>query len=226
MGKNRAPRSISLVKGGLLQNKAQKTPTLSAIKVEVIMSVHAQAVNPLLERWRAYLECLTHIHVGPRFRGRFGLSDIVQKTILKAWRNMDRIQELDPQSQQHWLRGKFNDTLIDQIREEQAACRDYRREHSMDESLEMSSYGLRNWLTEDETTPLEKLAERERALRLVDALTQLPERQREALILQRWHGWKLREIADHLECTTNAVAGLLAHGVDRLRQLLPEDLLD
>jgi RNA polymerase sigma factor (sigma-70 family) len=68
--------------------------------------------------------------------------------------------------------------------------------------------------------------ERERAFKILAALSQLPVRQREALILRKWHDFKLREIAQRLDCTTKAVAGLLHHGLERLRELLPDDLLD
>ena len=53
-------------------------------------------------------------------------------------------------------------------------------------------------------------------------LTQLPEREREALILQKYHGWTQAQIAAHLGCTAGAVAGLHARGLKRLRELLPD----
>ena len=83
-----------------------------------------------------------------------------------------------------------------------------------------SSYRLRDWLAVEESTPSERLIKQEEALRVLEALAQLPEREREALILQQYHGWKLVEIAEHLGCTTNAVAGLHARGLARLRKLL------
>ena len=58
------------------------------------------------------------------------------------------------------------------------------------------------------------------ALRLLEALAKLDVRQREALILQQYHGWKLAQIAEHLGCTSGAVAGLHARGLKRLRQFL------
>jgi RNA polymerase sigma-70 factor (ECF subfamily) len=68
------------------------------------------------------------------------------------------------------------------------------------------------------------LLKQEGALRLAEALAQLPERQRDAIILQKFHGWKLAEIAEHLECTTGVVAGLQARGLARLRQLVPDEI--
>jgi nucleotidyltransferase/DNA polymerase involved in DNA repair len=67
-------------------------------------------------------------------------------------------------------------------------------------------------------------AGRERELlaqRPVTDITGIAERQ--ALILQKWHGWKLAEIAEQLQCTPKAVAGLLARGLARLNKLVPQD---
>ena len=49
------------------------------------------------------------------------------------------------------------------------------------------------------------------------ALHALPEAQREALVLQHWHGWTLNRIAKHLNRTPAAVAGLLHRGLRQLR---------
>jgi hypothetical protein len=35
-------------------------------------------LNQVLEEFRAYLETLTAIHVDPRLRRKFGMSDIIQ----------------------------------------------------------------------------------------------------------------------------------------------------
>ena len=57
---------------------------------------------------------------------------------------------------------------------------------------------------------------------LADALAQLPDAQREALVLQHWHGWTLAQIGEHMERTPAAVAGLLKRGLKRLRDLLAD----
>jgi DNA-directed RNA polymerase specialized sigma24 family protein len=55
-----------------------------------------------------------------------------------------------------------------------------------------------------------------------NALSQLPQREREALILQKHRGWSLGQIAEHLGCTTGAVAGLHARDLKRLCELLAD----
>jgi RNA polymerase sigma-70 factor (ECF subfamily) len=50
----------------------------------------------------------------------------------------------------------------------------------------------------------------------------LPEAQREALVLRYWHDWPLERVANQLNRTAAAVAGLLKRGLKELRTLLRE----
>ncbi len=51
----------------------------------------------------------------------------------------------------------------------------------------------------------------------------LPERQYQAIVLKHICGWRVAEIADVLGCTPPAVAGLLQHGLKRMREHLREE---
>ena len=57
-------------------------------------------------------------------------------------------------------------------------------------------------------------------MQLADALATLPEAQREALVLQNWHGWSLAEIGRQMDRSPAAVAGLLKRGLKQLREQL------
>jgi RNA polymerase sigma-70 factor (ECF subfamily) len=98
-----------------------------------------------------------------------------------------------------------------------------RRERSLEAALEESSARLAAWLAAEEPSPSGRLEADEQALRLAAALERLPEAQRQALVLQHWHGWSLARIAGHLGRTPGAVAGLLHRGLQRLREHLHED---
>jgi RNA polymerase sigma-70 factor (subfamily 1) len=179
-----------------------------------------ETVNQALEEVRVYLETLTFIQIDPRLRSKFGLSDVVQNTLVKAWGDLDRIRGLGPDGRKRWLRRMLVNTMLDEIEHWRTKGRDVLREQSLEAAAEESSCRLQSWLATEDTSPSERLAAEEDKERLLEALSQLPRREREALILQQYHGWKLAQIAEHLECTTNAVAGLQAHGRARLRELL------
>jgi RNA polymerase sigma-70 factor (ECF subfamily) len=186
------------------------------------MPTQPESTDHVLERYRAYLECLTYVRVDPRLWRRFGWSDVVNHTLLEAYRDLEKLQHLDEADRNRRLRRMLLNNLLDRIEHERAAMRDYRREASLDEALTGSSCNLKQWLAEDNDGPGARTDAAERGARLAEALSQLPQREREALILQKYHGWGLARIAEHLGCTTGAVAGLHARGLKRLRRLLAE----
>src|SRR5262249_21204157 len=112
--------------------------------------------------------------------------------------------------------------LADALRAFTQAKRDLAREQPLAAALQASSVRLEAWLAADQPGPPEQAARHERAVRLADALERLPEAQREALVLQYWHGWTLAQIAEHLGRSQAAVAGLLKRGLKQLRQQLHE----
>ena len=71
--------------------------------------------NRLMEEFRAYLETLSFIQVDPRLRSEFSLSDIVQNTLLEAWRDLKRIESLDADGRKRWLRKMLVNNLKEEI---------------------------------------------------------------------------------------------------------------
>ena len=102
----------------------------------------------------------------------------------------------------------------------QSAKRDRRRKQSLEEALASSTARLQQCLAADQSTPSQNLQRQEQSLRLAEALAELPEAQREALILQHWHGWSVTQIAEHMKRSRAAVAGLLKRGLRQLREAL------
>ena len=83
-------------------------------------------------------------------------------------------------------------------------------------------FPARAWLVAEQPSPSQNVQRHERAVQLADALAKLPQNQREALVLQNWHGWSLAEIGRHMDRSPAAVAGLLKRGLKKLRGLLQE----
>lgn len=185
------------------------------------MPSNTDALNQSLEEYRAYLETLTIIQVDPRLRSRFGFSDVVQNTLVEAWQEFERIGGLHEADRKRWLRRMLVNNLLQEIEKHRAGRRDVRRERAVETAAEESSSRLQSWLAGEDKSPSENLMAQDRSLQLLEALSQLNTRQREALILQKYHGWTLAQIAEHLGCTTGVVAGLHARGLEKLRQLLP-----
>jgi RNA polymerase sigma-70 factor (ECF subfamily) len=182
------------------------------------------STNHTLEEYRKYLETLTYIKVSPRLFRAFGISDIISQTLWEAYRRLDQLREMDEEGKKRYLRRMLINNLLDEIRKDPPFGLVSLAEVNHDAAA--SSCRLQDWLASEEPSPSEQAASTEAALglrlRLLDAFSRLPDRQREALILQRYHGWKLKEIAEHMNCTIKAVAGLHANGLKNLKKLLSE----
>ena len=73
---------------------------------------------------------------------------------------------------------------------------------------------------------LEKMAQGERAQAVANAIKELPERQRQALILRHFEGLSNPEIGEALDCSVEAVESLLARARRQLTKKMSEESED
>jgi RNA polymerase sigma-70 factor (ECF subfamily) len=174
-----------------------------------------------IQRWRDYLSVLARVQVDPCLRGRIDLSGVIQQTLLEASQGRPAFQADHAGAEAAWLRQILAHNIADELRKLSAGKRDAARERSLQAALDESSARLENILAAPQSSPSTQAQRHEQALALAAALEALPEAQREALMLQHWHGWTLAQIAEHMGKSRAAVAGLIKRGLQQLRRSLP-----
>ena len=175
---------------------------------------------PNLEDYREYLRLLAEMQIDRRLQGKVDLSGVVQQTMFEAHQ---ALPDRGPGAVDHlaaWLRRILANNLADEIRKLRTRRRDIHRERSLEASIEQSSLRLDAWLAADGPSPSAPIQQQEQVVRLTAALAQLPDAQREALVLRHLQGKSLTEIADELGRSHAAVAGLLKRGLKQLRSVL------
>jgi RNA polymerase sigma-70 factor (ECF subfamily) len=165
-----------------------------------------------LERFRSYLHLLARLRLQGDGQARLDPSDLVQQTLLEAWQQRDRFRGSGDAERAAWLREILAHNLADALRALARAKRDVRREQPLPAGPDAPPA--------EQSTPSQRLARDEEAARLAAALAELPEAQRQALVMQYWEGLTLAQIGERLGRTRLAVAGLLKRGLGRLRELL------
>jgi RNA polymerase sigma-70 factor, ECF subfamily len=175
-------------------------------------------VSDDLTRFRPYLLALARLHLA----GRPGPdpSDIVQNTLLDAVQGFDRFRGTTDAERAAWLRAALAHNLADADKHRLREKRDVRRERSLDAELDESSSRLGGLLAGNAPSPSAVAAAHERAVLLAAALESLPASQREAVVLQHWHGLTLAQIGERMGKSPEAVAGLLKRGLRGLRERL------
>jgi RNA polymerase sigma-70 factor, ECF subfamily len=173
-----------------------------------------------LEPYRTYLHLIARLQLDPRLRGKLEPSDLVQQTFVKALQALDQFRGQTDAELGAWLRQILARTLANALRDLQRDKRDIFKERPIDASIEASSARLEAWLADPHSSPAERAERNEHLLRLSVALDQLPEDQREAVVLHHLQGWTVDAVATHRGRTAAAIAGLIKRGMKQLRQAL------
>jgi RNA polymerase sigma-70 factor (ECF subfamily) len=173
-----------------------------------------------IERFRSYLLLLARMKLDRKLRSKLDASDVVQQTLLEAHQALESFRGNDSAAQAAWLRQILARNLVNAVRDLTRAKRDVRKERALKTDLDASASQLDGWLASEQSSPSQKMERQERALLLAEALAQLPESQRDAVMLRHFQGMTLAEIAEQLDCTTAAVTGLLQRGLKNIRKSL------
>jgi RNA polymerase sigma-70 factor (ECF subfamily) len=175
----------------------------------------------LLETYRRYLALLARLQIRRRLQGKFDSLDLVQEVMLEAHRNLALFRGTDEPTFVAWLRGILVRRLANLVRHYQGTRRrDLRLERELAAAVDDSSRVLDGALAARQSSPSEKAARGEQAVRLADALAQLPDDQREVLVLRHLEELTFPEVAARLDRTVDSVKGLWTRGLDRLRRIL------
>jgi RNA polymerase sigma-70 factor (ECF subfamily) len=176
--------------------------------------------NLVPEQFRSYLRLLAGLQVGARLRAKLDPSDLVQVALLKAHQARAGFRGSTSAEMAAWLRQILARTLADALRDLGRECRDVARERSLESELDESSARLERWLVDSGLAPCDVAERNEQLLQLAEALTELPEPQRQAVLLRYYEDRPLPEIAQRLKRSRAGVASLLRRGLSRLREHL------
>jgi RNA polymerase sigma-70 factor (ECF subfamily) len=176
--------------------------------------------RPDLERFRSYLLLLARTQLNPRLQAKLGASDVVQQTLLEAYRDAGQFHGQASAQLAAWLRQILARNLANVARDLDRDKRDIHREQSLERALEASSARLEVWLADGQSSPSARAERNEQLLDLSEALTALPEAQREVVELRYLKGWAIKDIAAQLGKSASATAGLLHRGMTQLRDHL------
>lgn len=175
--------------------------------------------NASPEHYRSALLLLARAQLGRQRHLDVDASDLVQQTLLEAHRDRERFTGHTPEELFAWLRKILHHNFLDACQKARAAKCDVARKVREAELTE-SFVGLDELLVESATSPSEQAMRGEQLSQLAEAIEQLPEQQREAVVLKHLAGLTLKQISDRLGCTPAATAGLLFRGRQRLQELL------
>ncbi|MBL8850952.1 MAG: sigma-70 family RNA polymerase sigma factor [Planctomycetaceae bacterium] len=177
----------------------------------------AIAVEPArLEQFRAFLRLKARLDLDPRLVGKFDVSGVVQQTLLEAHQGLAQFRGQGDDALLAWLQQILTRNVLDEVRRLRRVKFDAALECSLDD-LTSRSYTA---LALDQSSPSTCAARNEQLLQLAEAINDLPPDQQTAVVMHHLQGVPLAEVANYMDRSKPAVAGLLHRGMLRLRDRL------
>lgn len=181
------------------------------------------ALGTLLGDYTGYLELLSRVHLGRRIQGKVDAADLVQEVFLEAHRHFADFRGTEVGQFTCWLRRILAARMANLLRRWRGVQgRDVGRERELElaADLDASSRILDRGLISSEPTPSRVARGREESLRVAEALMQLPDDYREAVVLRNLEGLGFPEVAEKMGRSVDSVQKLWVRALARLRKLL------
>ncbi len=178
----------------------QQTPIEDLIRKAQAGDTDAFAQLEALYRRR--IEALTASRLGPALRSKVSVDDVVQETFTRALESLDRFQWQGENSFLRWLGVIVRNVITRSARGAKVS----------------SDIAIIERIPGSGVSPSRLAQREERFDRLEDALAQLTPEQRQAIQLSRIDGLKIREIAEKMGKTPDAVQQLIARGLRSLKR--------
>lgn len=170
-----------------------------------------EALSRAFEMYRRRLAVLVHFKLSPHTRQFWEVEDVVQETMLRAFRDLDRFTYESPGSFLRWLSAIADHVIVDRIRYRERGRRNGEEVPFRSASNPMGPEPA------DSRTPSRLFAQSEAIERLLEQLAALPDDYREVILMARIEGLTTEEIAERTGKSRAAVSLLLHRAVKRLR---------
>ena len=175
--------------------------------------------NPgYLAEFHPWLRLMAKLQLDSKWDRKFDASDIVQQTLLEAWKGEENFAGETKGERIAWLRTILGRVISREVRHYTGnQKRDPARELELQNSLDQSSMMLEKMLAGDEKTPSVNADNREQQMIIADVLEALPKDYREVVVLRNLQGLSHAEVAAKLSRTESAVRMLWLRALKQIR---------
>ncbi len=164
-----------------------------------------------IRKLRPVLLTLAEALISGTYRDELEASDLVQQTLVEAHEHAKLLETFGDGQFFAWMRTALRHNVLDAVKQLNSKKQNvHRKVRAAD--IEDSFIRLDQLLVADETSPSQLLQRNEQIAEMLAAIQQLPDQQRKAIILKHLRGKSLNEVAETLESSESAVAGLLHRG--------------
>lgn len=165
---------------------------------------------------RPWLKIVAERELPAGLRGRVEASDIVQQTLLDAWRGLSGFRGTTQAERLAWLRMILRRVVLQQGRSRFGTQK--RGGERLQSELALTDSRIDLLARGDQPTPEEQAATNEASLRVAQAVEALPADEKELIRLRHFEGLSHDEIAGRLGCSPATVRMRWVRALRKLRE--------
>jgi RNA polymerase sigma-70 factor (ECF subfamily) len=182
----------------------------------------SEAMGQVFSRYERYLRLVIGSSMGPVLRRDYDASDVLQETLIIAAGRFANFRGSDERELLTWLRTLASRKLIDLARRTRRLKRAPADQLSLDEPQSPQGDVLAEHVPGDLTSPSQAAAQRELAVKLADALSQIDATEAQVIWMHHVEGMSFEGIGERIGVGRNGVRGIWARGLRNLRRFLPQ----
>lgn len=182
----------------------------------------ASCVGELLAVYRDYLLGIAVAKLDPRVRARCNPSDVVQETLMEAFRDFHQFRGGLEREFLAWIRQILSNNLARMVELHLLTDkRDMRRERPIEQAVVGESKLERRdyWLTDDGKSPSSVLQKKEQLATMLERINKLPAHYRDVLLLRHIEELSFDDVAVRVGKSAGAVRMIWLRALEQLREV-------
>lgn len=200
----------------------QTLPTVSEL-ISRARQHDAEALDQLFARCRPYLGLVARTRVESWLKAKADASDLVQQTMMEAYRGFDRFAGQTEAEWLGWLRRILENNAADFIRRFHGAKRQIGKELPLAAPAGDSRSAVCCEPASPDDTPSQALVKLENELHLAAAIEQLAPDYRDVIALRNLQRLPFVEVAHRMNRSRPAVQMLWMRAIQRLQEIIQQD---
>ena len=181
------------------------------------------ALNLLLDRYVQRVLRIERMRLGVKLRGRMESMDVVQEVMMRVIKGLENFEPKDEAAFLHWISQLVQNEIRALADYHGAEKRNTNKEVQQPQNSEEDRSVGSNTPANSIYRPSFQLRLKEDVLQLESAMDELPEKQKEVVILRQYEGMSFKDIGDQLGCSEDAARMQYTRAIDKLTDLMTNE---
>lgn len=182
-----------------------------------------KALNLLLDRYLNRILRIVRMKLGAKLRNKMESMDIVQEVTIRIMKGFDRFEPESEGAFLNWISTLVQNEIRDLADYHGAAKRNQDQEVREKINDSISGSVLNAIPASSEYRPSFQLKLKEEVLELEAALDQLPEKQRDVIVMRQYEEMSFKEIGKVLDCSEDAARMQFSRAMGKLTDILSNE---